>query len=97
MHIPDSLQVCMLWEELNETTACFPSRFPMYTYTKQARNPGTVEKSIAILVDGLTGLTGLTGIDGTDGTDGRIATDPIQSLPPVFLALFLIQAFFKTI
>ena len=41
--------------------------------------------------DETDGTDGTDGIDGIDGTDGRIATDPMQSLPPGFLALFLIQ------
>ena len=50
---------------------------------KQARNPGTVEKRIA----NSGGRTdGTVGTDEIDGTDGKIATDPMQSLLPGFLA-----------
>ena len=62
---------------------------------KQARNPGKVEKRIAKTdgtdgIDGIDGIERIDGIDGTDetvGTDGKIATDPMQSLPPVLLAI----------
>jgi hypothetical protein len=64
---------------------------------KQARNPGVVEKRIANSggrTDGTDGIDGIDGIDetdgtvGTDGTDGKIATDSMQSLPPVLLAIY---------
>ena len=32
--------------------------------------------------EGTDGIDGIDGIDGTDETVGKIATDPMQSLPP---------------
>ena len=47
--------------------------------------------------EGTDGIHGIDGIDGTDGTDetdgtvGKIATDPMQSLPPGnFISWFFI-------
>ena len=54
----------------------------------QARNPGMVEKRLANSggrtdgIDGIDGTDETGGTDGTYGIDGRIATDPMQSLPP---------------
>ena len=63
---------------------------------KQVWNPGTVGKRIANSggrTDRTDRIDGIDGIDwtdetdgtvGTGGTDGKIATDPMQSLPPCY-------------
>ena len=51
----------------------------MLGQSKQARNPGTVQKRIANSGGRTDGTDRIDRIDGIDGTDVKIDTDPTQS------------------